>query len=212
MSQPYSSYRYFFPPRPEVKSPQSGLTTYERMGFVGQPKLNGSCAELYTNGSTDIKLMNRHQESFVRQLIPPQDLLALHKSNGYQVLVGEYMNKSKKDGKGNLFNGCLVLFDILVHNGQYLTGTKFMERQELMASLFPGNDYDNYLTQVSNNVFKVKNFKTGFVPLYNEIVKIDMYEGLVLKRPDGILEAGFRPANNTGWMVKIRKETKNYTY
>lgn len=41
---PYNSYRYLYPPRPEIKSPQSGLKTYERMGFIAQPKLNGSCS------------------------------------------------------------------------------------------------------------------------------------------------------------------------
>lgn len=29
----YNSFRYYYPPRPEVKSPPSGLDTYERMGF-----------------------------------------------------------------------------------------------------------------------------------------------------------------------------------
>lgn len=215
--QPYNDFRYYFPPRPEVKSPTSGLATYERMGFIGQPKLNGSCSELFTNSSlhTDsshMRFMGRHQETFARELIPREDLAALHKGQGWQVLVGEYMNKSKKDGNGKTFNGCLVLFDILVHKGQYLTGTNFLERQELLDTLFPTSPYDKWIDQVSKNVYRVKNFKSNFVILYNEIVQIDMYEGWVLKRPSGILEAGLRPGNNTGWQLKIRKPTKNYSY
>ena len=207
----YTNYRYLYPPRPEIKSPQSGLKTYERMGFIAQPKLNGSCSLLFTD-SLSHKLMNRHQESFARELIPKEDLMRLHRGSGYQVLVGEYMNKSKKDSKGKLFNGCIVLFDILVHNGQYLTGTTFEERQELLASLYPGNSYDDYLYSVSDNVYRVKNFKADFESNYKAITKTDMYEGFVLKRPSGILEYGFRPANNTGWQLKIRKPTKNYSF
>lgn len=215
--QPYDNFRYYFPPRPEVKSPQSGLSTYERMGFWGSPKLNGSCSMLYTNSSlyTDsahMKFMGRHQDTFAREIIPREDLAALHKGSGWQILVGEYMNKSKKDANGKTFNGCLVLFDILVHKGQYLTGTTYEERQELLEFLFPSSNYDKWIDQVSKNVYKVKNFKSNFVALYNEIVEIDMYEGWVLKKPTALLEMGLRPLNNTGWQIKIRKSTKNYSY
>lgn len=209
--QSYSDMRYIFPPRPEIKTPVSGLPTYERMGFIGQPKLNGSCAELYL-GMDRMKFMNRHQASFARNLIPEEDLLRLHRGSGPMVLCGEYMNKSKRDGNGQLFNGCLVLFDILVYNGQYLTGTSFLERLALLDSLFPTTPYDKWIDQVSKNVYRVKSFESGFSELYKEIVQIDMYEGWVLKKPGGILEAGFRPANNMGWQLKARKPTKNYSY
>lgn len=215
--QPYNNFRYYFPPRPEIKSPQNRLPIYEKMGFWGSPKLNGSCSMLYTNSSlyTDsahMKFMGRHQNTFAHEIIPKEDLVALHKSSGWQVLVGEYMNKSKKDANGKIFNGYLVLFDILVYNSKYLTGTTYQERQELLETLFPSFKYDKWIDQVSKNVYKVKNFKSGFVALYNEIIEIDMYEGLVFKRPQGILEMGLREINNTGWQVKIRKPTKNYTY
>ena len=209
--QPYDNFKYYFPPRPEIKSPQSGLPTYERMGFWATPKLNGSCAILFL-GTDKLRFMNRHQNTFSRELIPKEDLAALHRGSGPMVLCGEYMNKSKKDANGKTFNGCLVLFDILVHKGQYLTGTTYEERQELLESLFPSSNYDKWIDQVSKNVYKVKNFKSNFVALYNEIVEIDMYEGWVLKKPTALLEMGLRPLNNNGWQIKIRKATKNYSY
>jgi ATP-dependent DNA ligase len=128
------------------------------------------------------------------------------------VVTGEYMNKSKKDGNGKTFDGCLVLFDILVHKGQYLTGTSFLERAELLDSLFPGVEHDGYIYKVSENIYRVKNFTTNLKAVYDEISRIDMYEGLVCKKPTGILEDGLRAANNVGWQIKARKETKNYTY
>lgn len=41
------------------------------------------------------------------------------------ILNSEYIDKSKSDDNGNLFNNKFVIFDILAHNGQYLVGTTF---------------------------------------------------------------------------------------
>lgn len=207
----YDSFRYYFPPRPEIKCPQSSIGTYERMGFWAQPKLNGSCGLIFTT-PTSQKLMGRHQDTFARNLIPNEDFARIHRGMGYQVLVGEYLNKSKRNGLNQVFNGCFVVFDILVHNGTYLIGSSFSDRQNLLDSLYTTTHYDDYIDRISNNIYRVKNFTSGFDSLYREMTKVDMYEGLVMKRANGILEAGLRPNNNTGWQIKCRKATKNYTY
>lgn len=208
----YSSFKYIFPPRPEVKSPPSGLGTYERMGYIAQPKLNGSCAVLFVD-NRGAKLMGRHNNTFARELIDRGHLQNLQRGPGYTVLVGEFMNKSQKDGNRKLFNGCFVIFDILVHNGKHLIGSSFLERQELLDTLYgEGTSYDEYVNYISPSIYRVKNFKSNFVTLFNKITAVDMYEGFVLKRPNGILENGLRAANNMGWQLKIRKPTKNYKY
>lgn len=209
---PYPSYRYYFPPRPEIKIPPSSIPTYERMGFIAQPKLNGSCSVSFIGSPTDVRFMGRHQDTFSRELIPRSDLGALYCGSGHMAVVGEFMNKSKRDGRNQIFNGCLVLFDILVYNGQYLTGTTVLERQELMDTIFKSTPHDEWMDKISNNVYRVKNFTSGFSDLYREAIKVDMIEGFVLKKPGGILEAGYRPGNNVGWQVKCRKSTKNYAY
>jgi hypothetical protein len=93
-----------------------------------------------------------------------------------------------------------------------LIGSTFLERQKLLDNLFVTNSYDDFIDQVGPSAYRAKNFVKGLNTIWNNIVKTQMYEGFVLKRPDGILENGFREANNTGWMVKIRKPTKNYRY
>lgn len=206
----YDSYRYYFPPRPETKSTPNNIDLYERMGFIGQPKLNGSCGMLYTNPH-ELHFMNRHQQAFSRNIIPRSDLEKMHRGNGWQVLCGEYMDKSKKDSNGNIFVG-FVIFDIIVHNGQYLNGTTFIERSNLLDNLFESKNYDGYIDNISTNVYRVKNFRTNLSKVWNEITKIDMYEGEVFKKENGILEIGYRPENNTGWQLKVRKPTKNYNY
>lgn len=209
--KPYEDGRYLFPPRPATKSPTSGLVTFERMGFIAQPKLNGSCGVSIISPSS-VKMMNRHNESFANQIVTKEDLMRLQRGTKYNVLCGEYMNKSKKDGNGKLFNACFVIFDILVHNGQYLLDSTVLERQELLEDLYPTTPFDKYIGKVSNNIFRVNNFKTNLLSTYNDITKIDMYEGWVLKKPNGILETGYSANNNVGWQVKVRKPTKNYSH
>lgn len=208
----YKAFKYIYPPRPATKAPPSGLTTYEKMGFIAQPKLNGSCAVLFTDGAT-VKVMGRHNNTLSRELIDKDHLRRLHKGSGWLVLVGEYMNKSQRDSRKKLFNGVFVIFDILVYNSQHLVRTTFSERQNLLDKLYgEGEDYDDFLTHLSPFVYRVKNFTSDFEKLWNRATSTEMYEGFVIKRPSGILENGLRENNNTGWMVKIRKSTKNYSY
>jgi ATP-dependent DNA ligase len=141
-----------------------------------------------------------------------EDLGKLHRGNGYTVLVGEYMNKSQKDGKNKVFSG-FVIFDILVHNGKHLINSTFQERQDLLDSLYPPQlDYDEFIYSVGPSTYRVKNFTSNFEKLFKVITTTQMYEGFVLKRGNGKLENGLREANNVGWQCKVRKPTKNYQY
>lgn len=203
--------KYIFPPRPAIVAPSSGLKTYERMGFIAQPKMNGSCSVLLLDGST-AKAMGRHNNVLTRELISEEDLKRLHRGAGDMVLVGEYLNKSQKDFQNRPLVG-FVIFDILVYSGKHLLGTTFLQRQELLDTLFPfGNSYDAFIDNVGPNTYRAKNFTSNFESLWKEAIKIQMYEGFVLKRPSGILENGFKESNNTGWQLKMRKPTKNYKY
>lgn len=203
---------YIYPPRPETKSPSSGLPVYERMGFWGQPKLNGSCAVL-TISEANVDIMNRHREHFAIEPKYMEDLRKLHRGSGEIRLVGEYMNKSTKDSDGKPLVG-FVVFDIIVYNDQHLIGSTVAERQSLLDSIYRTTPYNAYIDSIDGcpYAFRVKNFTKGFTELYQEMIKVDMIEGLVLKRPDGILENGIREKNNTGWQLKVRKPTKNYQY
>lgn len=207
----FSTFKYIYPPRPETKGPPTGLKTYERMGFIAQPKLNGSCGVLFLDGSSS-KMMGRHNNTFTREVVEKEDLKRLHRGAGYMVLIGEYLNKSQRDSKGKPLKG-FVIFDILVYNGKHLLGTTFKERQELLDTIYTEVvNIDNLISQIGPSTYRVQNIYTDFETRWKEAVKVEMYEGMVLKRPDGILENGFRERNNTSWQLKIRKSTKNYSY
>jgi hypothetical protein len=182
------------------------------MGFIAQPKLNGSCGVLFI-GDNKAKLMNRHKAQFARlHKIPTEELIALQKEKGWTVLVGEYMNKSQRGVDRKIFNEKFVIFDIMVHNGEHMIGSSFAERQLLLDTLYPKKSYDNWIDKISANIFRVKNIDHDIEKAWKKIIEVEMYEGMVFKKPTGKLDIGVREVNNTLWQSKIRKPTKNYAY
>jgi predicted dithiol-disulfide oxidoreductase (DUF899 family) len=211
MGKEFNSYRYIYPPRPETVIPVSGLEGIEKRGFIAQPKLNGSCCIVFTDGKS-LHVMNRDSQAISVVKLPREEFLSLHRGKGWMVLVGEYMNKSKKDSQGKLFNHKFVIFDILVFQGEYLTGKTFSERQSILDVIYEWKKSPEiWLSQFSENVFRADNITEDFEIEYGLMTKFDMYEGLVMKKPSAKLEVAAKKANNTGWQLKCRKETKNYS-
>ena len=61
--------------------------------------------------------------------------------------------------------------------------------------------------------FKINSDKfIDFISKLDDLTKIDMVEGLVLKRKSAKLEIGNTENNNTKSQLKARKATKNYKY
>jgi ATP-dependent DNA ligase len=178
---------------------------------MAQPKLNGSNLLVFTNGY-EIKLYNRHNSSITNVKLPQSDFLSLHKGNGWIVLNGEFMNKSKNNSNKELFNQKFVIFDILVYEGKQTVGMNFEERFDLLNKLYPSIDYDGVINKVNQNIFIVKSFYQNFNNIFNKIVLTDMYEGLVLKKIKAKLKNGITEKNNTDSQMKFRKPTKNYSY
>ena len=203
--------KYIYPPRPETKIPPTSLDMFEKMNlYLAEPKLNGSSMELYTDGK-ESKTMNRHKEPIACN-IPKEELLSLHRGKGQMILCGEYLNKNQKDETGKPWNHKYVIWDIIMFEGKHLIGTTFEERYELLRKLYPDNPVKVHIHEVSANCFRVNRILTKFKETYNELVKHQVYEGLVFKRKDGKLENGTTAGNNTRTQLKCRKATKNYNF
>lgn len=208
----YSNYQYIYPPRPENNISPKDLNFWDKTNsLIGQPKLDGSNCVLFLR-KNDTIAMNRHSERLSNFNLNTNEIDRLSPSNDWTVLNGEWMNKSKKYDMNNLFNNKLVIFDILVDNGDYLIGKTFEHRYNLLKSKFNISEYNDYLYSISENVFLVKSFYNEFESKFNEFVKTDMLEGLVLKRKEGRLERGNTAKNNNKVQLKCRKKTKNYKY
>ena len=207
----YNRYRYIYPPRPEINLPSSELNKYDNGLWLGQPKLNGSNITIFTNG-VELHVYNRHNSPLSNVKMTKEDFLSLHRGSGWFVLNGEYMNKSKLNGKNEVFNHKLVIFDVLVYNGIQTIGMTFEERINLLNKLYAQSDYDGFINKVSDKVYMVKSFYENFHQTHQKIIQTDMYEGWVLKKRNAKLKNGISEKNNTDSQMKFRKPTKNYSY
>jgi ATP-dependent DNA ligase len=210
----FENYRYIYPPRPKNAIHSDDLTFWDNGSLIAQPKLNGSNTTIYTN-SEQVIIMNRHGARLTNFQIPLNEIKSLHRGvkGEWLVINGEYLNKSKQDERGITFNHKLVIFDILVYKSNYLVGQTFQQRVELLDELYGTKHSDkDYLYSISENVYCVKSFERGFKELFNNLTKIDMIEGLVLKRKNAKLEIGNTENNNTKSQLKARKATKNYKF
>lgn len=208
----YKEFNYIFPPRPKNAIPSEEIDFYNTPMFFAQPKLNGSNTVIFMN-EKETYVMNRRGERQTRFNVPMKQIRALYKGSGWMVLNGENMNKAKNDSKGENFNNNLVLFDILVFDGDYLVGRSYQERIALLDNLYgEANSEEEFLYSISDNVYRVKSYDSDFDELYGSLVKIDMYEGLVIKRKRSKLEIGTTESNNTKSQIKCRKPTRNYSF
>lgn len=219
----YDSFKYLFPPRPKHKIKSTSLPQYDNGSYYGQVKANGSNSTLYISPDGKWTLYNRHGEK--QTLYRDLQFEKLHRGNGFVVISGEYLNKNKKHENGKDFNHKFIIFDILVYENEILDGTTLQQRVELLDKLYPtdpmgiitetgvmGNP-DEYISQTTvPEIYKVNNFFGNFEKIYNEATKLDVYEGLVIKRKNAVLQPLFREGNNADWMLKARKETKNYKF
>lgn len=209
----YLNYRYIFPPRPKNAIPDTELNFWDNGSLIAQPKLNGSNCVIFTNG-VDYFVMNRHKQRLTNFKITNEELSEIYRGDGeWMIINGEYMNKSKSDEKSKVFNHKLVIFDILAYNGEYLVGSTFSDRVELLDKLYGKQESEkDYLYSITTNVYRVKSYSNNFKNLFDTITNIDMIEGLVMKRSNAKLEAGLTESNNIKSQLKCRKPTLNYKY
>lgn len=214
--------KYIYPPRPETCFPRKGMDIFDNGTFIGQPKFNGSCCEVYIGGenyddktskvSYHWKVMNRHKQPLTNCKLSSEEFRSILDNKGMNLFVGEYMNKSKKDENNQTFNHKLVLFDILVYNNEYLIGKTFRERLNILYNIVKPVEENLYSYKITDNIYITKSFDENFSNIWDKLVSIDMIEGMVLKRSNAGLELGLREVNNTKSQLKCRKATKLYNH
>lgn len=214
----YNSFRYIYPCRPANAISSEELNFWDSdHSMVAQLKTNGSNTLFFTNGEK-VRVMGRHGQLLSNFQISNEEIIEnLYKPLGlngsWLVLNGETLNKSKRDEKEIIFNQKFILFDILVFDSDYLIGKTFQERVCLLDSLYGQKDSNkDYLHGISENIYRVKSYDSNFKYLFDKYSKIDLVEGLVLKRKNARLEMGNVEKNNWRSQIKCRKTTLNYKY
>lgn len=213
----YNEFKFIFPPRTDIKTDPKVLMQPDHFkGYIAQPKMNGDCMLIFTNG---VEMMIRHRDGslFKKNINMTEKLRQFMKAvepGKWMVIVGEHMIKSKMGSNGLPFNEKFIIHDILVHDSVWLVGTTYKERVQLLDKIFGTMSYIHekwlYATEYQD-IFRVKSYydHKEFYNIYKELSAVDMYEGFVLKKADQKLLPAFSMSNNKMGICKIRKPTKN---
>ena len=206
----FASYTYLWPPRPERAIPREMLGFYQKRGWIAQAKMNGTCNVLAVAPDKSLKCMSRHQDE--HKLWKPTEASSAAfealPGKGWYVFVAELLH-SKVEG----LRDTNFVHDVLVNDGEYLVGKTFVERQNILRSLFlkGGEAETESHVVVTPHTWLAKNRLANFDAFYDSLDKVE-HEGIVLKDPNAPLVLCSRQGANANWQVKSRRQHKNYSF
>lgn len=221
----FDKYTYLWPPRPETKIMKSQLGFYAKKKWVGQFKKNGTCTVLFVTPEKDIIVKTRHDSDHKawKPTSGSTDAFKKMPGDGWYVFVCEVLHSKTK-----LVKDTVYIFDILVNDGENLEGTTFIDRQEILKTLFEiDKDLPEGVTRIhakSHYVItpkvwlarlitgKFKETMAGIQEASDKVEGNSENEGLVLKNPNGKLRNLQKQKSNSGWQVKCRCATANYSF
>lgn len=218
----YEGYTYLWPPRPKKAIPENMLHFYEKRGWVGQMKKNGTCTVVFVSPEGDVTYKTRHNDD--HKMWSPtersQQCFENLPGDGWYVFVCEVLHN-----KTALVKDTVYIFDILVADGDLLIGSTFTERMDKLKEIFNIREDDNVVSLSDNgyyvlnsNAWLAKTITTGF----DKVMRIannqkpesgaPIDEGIVLKNPTARLEMPGKQTSNQKWQVKCRIKHKNYDF
>jgi hypothetical protein len=204
----YLDYRPLWVPRPEVKVAPTMLQFYENRGFWAQTKKNGTCTLIYAHRN-EIIFKTRHPDvnNGDHKLWRPEGdhnaFFAARKD--WNVYCAELLHSKVTGGPKNE----LFIFDMLVSDGEELTGTTFADRQVILHDRFDGKDEGDQI-RIAPRITLAKCIDEGFADRFQHLKPED--EGLVLKDPSAVLKPCLKIDSNSAWQVKCRIPHSNYSF
>lgn len=230
--------QYIYPPRPADAIPRGDTEILGDMGWLAQLKYNDSrCLVKFLPDGT-IELWNRHGERFRNYTTPDWLTQQLHQvREALGLAAGEYhlLDGGLLDAKHKAIKDTIVIWDILVRNGEHLLDTTYADRYATIAQgttpwYYSHPTYDKPI-QIGMaygdgpewwNVIHPQNFTADKWPgLWDLVAQINqpfegtagpLIEGLVFKDPQGRLGMGFKEKNNSEWLMRSRVKTGRHDF
>lgn len=204
--------RYIYPPRPTLTIHPRFLPDYENTWFA-QRKYNGQRNLIHVLQDGNVEFWGRHGKaheysvpSFLQKEISG---LSLDKGKEY------WIDSELLHNKTSTIKDTIVIYDILFA-GKLLFGVKQLDRLHLMnkiCNVNPENEETSHLgIQVSDSVFVAKSFTSNFCNLFGQALNVPELEGLVLRNPNSKLDNLGQKEYEVSWMIRCRKEHKNYSF
>jgi len=187
----------FYPPKPTLITIDQPL--FEELNkdprFKAELKYNGDRLILYSMGGKEFEFWNRHGSRFRKYT--PSPILIRHLKEfkwpkGLSVCDGELLHFKITSIKHHV-----ILFDTFVRDGESLKSKPFSERRQVLEEIVNG--------KVLEDAVPSQQWTTGFREVYNENIKREEIEGLVMKRLDAKLILGLSASPVVTYMFKVRK-------
>ena len=213
---------WIYPPRTSTCTPFEQAKALARFDLQAQYKYNDSNVIVQFAGG-NITLWSRHCTPIKNYPLPPSlenELRATIRILGLDPQGHHRFNGGLLHFKHTAVKNQIVLWDILVMNGEYLIGTPYYERLGMLQTAANG---PHCFTNGDGTELEVGRKITDhvFIPVtldnwdeaWENIQKLNrqyanpLLEGLCLKQPKHKLEYGYSEKNNDGLMVKCRVVT-----
>jgi ATP-dependent DNA ligase len=194
------TFKYFYPEAPRLINIDQPL--FDQLetdeNTVAEPKKNGQRLQLHFEHH-GIEFWSRHGTPLV--YTPSQEIVSLIKGldlPGYCILDGE-LRHNKTIGVRHK----IMFFDVLVWDSELLITKPFKYRRQLLLQVLQCD---------SEPICVAPQYKSDYRGIYENLIKDDENEGLVIKNLQGILRLGRKTAYESSWMWKVRKPSGRYRW
>jgi ATP-dependent DNA ligase len=192
-------FKYFYPEKPRLIH-ESQIE--DKPGYVAEPKFNGIRLCLHHLPDGRWEFWNRHGEKISYK--PNQEVIdALEdlKLKGYWLFDGEL-----RHGKVKGIKHKIVLYDVFIADHHLLYDKTLEERRFILETLF------HYAESYYECLQLTAQYDKDFKKMFESFADNDEIEGIVIKKLSGILNLSRTSGQDSDWMTKVRKATKNYKF
>lgn len=195
----YTKYSFLYPPRPEKLVMSGVLGIFEQNKYICQIKKNGTGSTLAISPDKEFFVKTRVGDNH-KAWTPPEGIFDPFYSlpPRWYYFCFELLHNKTKNIKNTMF-----IHDILVANNNYLIGTKYIDRYNLMHNLFKVQGSCPQYDLISDDVLIANNYNIGFEAIFNALYSSED-EGLVLKNPKAELSLCVKENSNSSWQIKCR--------
>lgn len=205
-----------YPPRPASAIDPATISRYQ--GYIAQYKYDDIRLLSYIHPTGRVELLNRKREP----------ILSYHLDSGMKRAFGKL---NLTHGKHHLLDGGLlrgtvqagrprtiVLWDILIHDDQYLLGTSYCQRYNTLKGICGNPTLQEHESGeevgliIAPGLWLAPTFDDRLERRFELTKLADRLEGLMLKNPDGQLDWGVREENNGSWQIRVRKQSGRHVF
>jgi ATP-dependent DNA ligase len=203
-----------YPPRPRGAIPPDTVGRYE--GYLAQYKYDDIRLLIHVDRKGKLGLMTRKREpvkSFSVDRALEKQFARIRTRKGFLYLFDGGVLRT---AYGPEARHPLILWDVLVHEDQYLLGTKYADRYDLLYGLcgkpkrFESRTGREVALEIGPDLWLARNFRSMLPERFAIAKETSELEGLVLKNPNGVLEWGVTEENNGEWQIRVRKASKRH--